>query len=270
MIKTGNWTIPDLIKYLVSVRSTLQPSEMKKLQVTPAFSHEQTAEQNSNEDGTLSQVPKFKASELYEPLDAFRDLGLPIIDWRGKNGKRKWKPNTEEGTPDTVYPPHVLTPSIPAKFLFDLGLRRYPPTGVILSIAAKSGPVGAAALRYFLKNYKKYEDYTVDAYANVTFVPALQRGEKKLATPLEVFSNPDWQSLGFHILDPALGQDAVNKLKIKEHPPTNQLVRLLETSPPATEAQAREWFGILSRRISGMCHVQSDGRVLISPRLPRF
>jgi hypothetical protein len=148
---------------------------------------------------------------------------------------------------------------LPAKFLFNLGLRRHPPTEVILGIAAKSEPQRTVALNYFLDNFvQKYSDYTPDAHANIAFVPAIHRGEQKLAKPLEVFSNPDWQSLGFPVLDRTLRPDAANKLKIKEHPPTNQLVRLLEASPPTTEAQAREWFGILSRGISGLCRARPD------------
>lgn len=99
MIKTGDWTIPDLIKYLVSVQSTLQPIEIERLRLTPAFPEEATIEQPKNEDGTLKKVPKFRASDLYEPLDVFKSLGLPIIDWRGKDGKSKWRSNSEEGTP---------------------------------------------------------------------------------------------------------------------------------------------------------------------------
>ncbi|KAF9644423.1 hypothetical protein BDM02DRAFT_3272450 [Thelephora ganbajun] len=234
MIKTGDWTIPDLIKYLVSVQSTLQPLEIERLRLTPAFPEEATARQNKDEDGTPKKVPKFKASDLYEPSDVFRSLGLPVIDWQGKDDKHKWKSNSEE-----------------AKFLFNLGLRRHPPTEVILSIAAKDEPQRGVALNYFLDHYmQKYTDYTADAHANIAFVPAIHKGDKKLAKPLEVFSNPDWQLLGFPVLDPTLRQDAVNKLKIKEHPPTNHLVRFLEASPPTTEAQAREWFGVLSRRVS--------------------
>ena len=138
-------------------------------------------------------------------------------------------------------------------------MRQFPPTEVILGIATKGEPQRTIALNYFLDNYiQKYTNYTVDAHPNTAFVPAIHRGERKLAKPPEVFSNPDWESLGFPVLDPTLRQDAVSKLKIKEHPPTNQLVRLLEASPPATEAQAREWFEVLSRRISGLPNTQSD------------
>ena len=272
MIKTGDWTIPDLIKYLVSVQTTLQQFEIDRLRLTPAFPEEATAEQNRNPDSVPMKVPKFKASDLYEPLDAFRSLGLPIIDWGGKDGKHKWRSGSEEGThTDIAYISCVLTLSFSAKFLFSLGLRRHPPSEIILGIAAGDEPQRAPALDYFLDNHmQKYADYTADAHAGIAFVPAIHKGEKKLAKPLEVFSNPDWQSFGFPILDPTLRQDAANKLKIQEHPPTNQLVRLLETSPPPTKDQACEWFGILSRRISGPWNVRSDEHGLISVRLSRF
>jgi hypothetical protein len=102
MIKTGDWTIPDLVKYLVSVQSTLQPVEVERLRLTSAFPAEATAGQDRNEDGTPKKVPKFRASDLYEPLDVFRSLELPIIDWQTKEGRHKWRSNSEEGTPETV------------------------------------------------------------------------------------------------------------------------------------------------------------------------
>ena len=180
-------------------------------------------------------------------------------------------PAVKKVQPDLIEVYCVLISPSTAKFLFNLGLRRYPPTEIILEIAAKDQQQGTVALNYFLDNYmQKYSDYTPDAHANIAFVPAVHKGEKKLAKPLEVFSNPDWQSLGFPILDPTLRQDATNKLKIKEHPPTNQLVRLLEASPPSTQAQAREWFGTLSRRISGPCNTHPDELLLTFVRLSRL
>ena len=114
------------------------------------------------------------------------------------------------------------------------------------------------ALGYFLNNYGQnhtdYKDYIAYARENIAFVPAIQKGEKKLVKPVEAFSVPDWGALGFPILDPTLGKDAVDKLGIKEHPPTSQLVALLEKSPPTTESQACEWFGILSCCIPGLCN----------------
>lgn len=270
MVETGEWTIQELLKYLLTVRSTLQPTEIEILQLTPAFFEESAVEKNRSEDGTLKEVQRLKASDLYEPLNVLRSLGLPVIDWRGTDGELKWKHNSEEGTLYMVWPSCTLTLS-PAKFLFKLGLRRYPTIDVVLGIAAGGGPQGTAALDYFLDNYSRwYTDYTANQHGSIAFVPAIHRGEKKLVKPLEVFSNLDWQSLGFPILDPTLTrrQDAMNRLKIEEHPPTKDLVHLLETSPPTTKDQACEWFGVLSRRILGLYDIVGQVYMLIFTRLP--
>ena len=90
------------MKYLVSVQSRLQTIEIERLRLAPAFPEEGSAEQFRNEkseDGTPKNVPKFRASELYEPLEVFRSVGLPIIDWRGKDCGNKWRSNSEEGKP---------------------------------------------------------------------------------------------------------------------------------------------------------------------------
>ena len=142
-----------------------------------------------------------------------------------------------------------------AKFLFDLGLKQYPPIEVILGIAANRGPQGAVALNYFFNNYgEKYMDYTPTAHADIAFVPAIYRGQKTLEKPLGVFSNPCWKLFDFPVLDPDLRQGAASILQIKEHPPTEQLVHYLEVSPPITNSQACEWFELLSRHIPGLCN----------------
>ena len=134
-------------------------------------------------------------------------------------------------------------------------MKRYPPTEVILGIAANREPQGAVALDYFFNNYgEKYADYTVTTHADIAFVPAIHRGQKTLEKPLGVFSNPDWKLLGFPVLNPNLRRDAVSILQIKEHPPTEQLVHCLEESPPTTEHKACEWFKLLSRHIPGLCN----------------
>ena len=92
MIKTGDWTIIDLVKYLVSVQSTLTQLEIERLQHTAAFTRED--EQPIPTKNGVMKVPRYKASDLYEPLDVFRDLKLPVIDWGIEN---KWRQSSEEG-----------------------------------------------------------------------------------------------------------------------------------------------------------------------------
>lgn len=85
MVKTGDWAAADLIKYLVNVKSTLSAGELEKLQVTDAFLKEGDVGENKT---------RYRAVDLYEPQDLFRQLGLPIINW-GSN--TKWKSSSAEG-----------------------------------------------------------------------------------------------------------------------------------------------------------------------------
>jgi hypothetical protein len=88
MIKTNEWTINDLTRYLVSVKSSLKEEEIRRLRLTAAFPKEL-----SGEDGD-PKPRRLKADQLYEPLPVFRHLGLPIIDW---GTQTKWRSNSEEG-----------------------------------------------------------------------------------------------------------------------------------------------------------------------------
>ncbi len=92
MIKTGDWTIAELIKYLVAVQSTLTPVELERLKMTSAIPRELREGEKLPENG---KPPRQRASELYEPLDVFRALKLPVIDW---GAHPKWRSNSEEGT----------------------------------------------------------------------------------------------------------------------------------------------------------------------------
>ena len=258
MTKTDDWTTRDLIKYLVSIQSK-QSIDFERFQSVPIFPKEATGEQETNEDGTAKMPPRFKVADLHQPLGVFRKLDLPIIDWEGNDGKHKWRSNSREGIPDTVWPLHMLIPSSPAKFLFSLGLVEYPTEGVLMNIAAKGGLQGEIALNYLLDNSKWWysdTDYGFGHYDSsgwsIAFVPAVQEGKRKLAIPWEVYSNLEWQSLGFATLDPSLRWDAASKLEIAKHPSAGQICSHLNVSRPATEAQAQKWFKILSSQLSGV------------------
>lgn len=91
MIKTNEWTITDLIKYLVSVQSTLSPEEWERLRMTSAFSKESSAEDKAQDS---QRITRYQASQLYEPLEVFRQLKLPIIDW---GTQHKWRSSSDDG-----------------------------------------------------------------------------------------------------------------------------------------------------------------------------
>ncbi|EMD37151.1 hypothetical protein CERSUDRAFT_115067 [Gelatoporia subvermispora B] len=227
MIKTGDWTIVELIKYLVSVRTMLTSEEFQRLRLTAVFPKESDAETS---DGKKAQ--RFRASDLYEPVDAFRQLGLPLIAW---GTTTKWRNASDE-----------------AKFLFDLGLRRAPPLSVILKLAAGSDPnIRSLALKYFLDNSaKQYLDYDPNTFTDLAFIPARNNGVATLAKPGEVFTSPMWEPLGFQVVDSTLSAIDLDKLGLRKDPPTHLLIALLRGTPPQTEAVARQWFTTLASRVT--------------------
>jgi len=93
MVKTGDWTPFDLVKYLVSIQATLSPPEFERLQHTAAFPKEGAGKEQSV-TGAVRKVQRYKAMDLYEPIDVFRELGLPVIDWGVDKG---WRPSSDEG-----------------------------------------------------------------------------------------------------------------------------------------------------------------------------
>lgn len=227
MIKTGDWTIAELIKYLVAVQSTLSPLETDRLRMTAAFLKED--ESGNSKD---NKATRYKASDLYEPLDILRKLGLPIIAW---GEQPRWRPNSEE-----------------AKFLYGLGLRRFPPLPVVIELCtSQDQDIRSTALQYLLSNLAtRYTDYDPGTFQNTAYVPTIKNGGRCLAKPFEVYTSSSWAQLGFLVVDPTLPSDAVAKLKIPEHPPTTALVNLLERSPPNTIPAAREWFSVLASRVT--------------------
>ena len=93
MVETGDWTTYDLVNYLVSIQPTLISQEFERLRQTSAFLKE-TAREEQFAAGASREVQRYKAGDLYEPIDLFRDLGLPIIDWGADN---QWDPKSNNG-----------------------------------------------------------------------------------------------------------------------------------------------------------------------------
>lgn len=88
MVNSDDWGVHDLVGYLVRVRATLKPTDIKELQETPAFPQEVL-----RKGGDRVTVGRRKLTELYEPTDALRELDLPLLDWGG----HKWTAASKEG-----------------------------------------------------------------------------------------------------------------------------------------------------------------------------
>ena len=88
MVETGNWSISDLIGYLIQVQNTLTPDEFSRLESFKAFTVE----------GDVGETPRYCAIDLYPPLDNFRRLQLPVIDWGEEQG---WRNESDHGKQST-------------------------------------------------------------------------------------------------------------------------------------------------------------------------
>ncbi|KAL4253718.1 hypothetical protein ABKN59_003690 [Abortiporus biennis] len=229
MIKTGDWSTSDLIKYLVAVQSTLSAQELERLRLTAAFPREA---QESDGTGEKNKIARCKASDLYEPLDTFREMELPVLSWGTKS---KWRSSSEE-----------------AKFLYRLGLRRYPPLDVVLRLASSTqSDIRGSALKYFLDNFSRhYSDYDAGKFTELAFIPAIKNGKKYLNKPDEVVASPQWSTLGFAITDPTLKADDIRKLGIRDRPSTSSLINYLKTTPPTNVDLGNRCFSLLATRVS--------------------
>ncbi|KAH9061937.1 hypothetical protein EDB87DRAFT_1674160 [Lactarius vividus] len=224
MIKTGEWTILKFVKYLVSIRSDLTLQGLEYLRNMTAFPKEDTnMEASAPTTSGGAQLRRFKAMDLYQPVDIFRKLGLPTIDWGVDN---RWESSSAEGEN-----------SLPLEELLNIA-------------ASDNRTVGEKALTFFLDNLSlKYSDYDPNNFRDIAFVPAVRGTEKVLAKPFELYASPEWAMLGFLVADPLLRDDPTNRLKLNNKPTTSEIMTLLERSPPIDEATARQWFEVLSSHV---------------------
>ncbi|CAE6384073.1 unnamed protein product [Rhizoctonia solani] len=230
MIHTGDWSTADLIKYLVAVRDTLSPLEIDRLKQTAAFMCE------GQEEGE-GKPKRYFARDLYEPIDALRNLGLPILFW---SPTVKWKVG---------------------KFMVELGLKRYPPLETILTLAGAADiDKRAMALKYFMENHSaRYTSYQAETYKHLAFVPAIKPdGTSFLANPTAVYSNTECAVMGFNVVDSSLDKEAIVRLQVASNPPTRALLTTLLGSPPRDQALSRKYYEYLASRIADFTPAELD------------
>ncbi|KDE08540.1 hypothetical protein MVLG_01317 [Microbotryum lychnidis-dioicae p1A1 Lamole] len=234
----GGWSHVDVVRYLVSVSATLTANELDRLRKTAWLPQEGEAPIISAPDaeGQIgnSKTVRHMAATLYEPTEAHRRLGLPLLDWT--KSLMKWRSSSEE-----------------AKLMFSLGLLKAPAIDELLEIAANSEDASRqrAAFEYFLEQYATAgfaATYLPSKHA-LPFVPAIKDGKKIFGKPHDVYSNVDCACLGFAVLDEQYQHEAA-KLKVARDPPARDLVSAILLSPPKTLEKARQTFAYLSSCVS--------------------
>ncbi|KXS11237.1 hypothetical protein M427DRAFT_115056 [Gonapodya prolifera JEL478] len=213
------WDHTELVKYLASVQSKLNEEELRKLRTTSMFPKEGTPSDSTT---------RYRADQLYFPEDALRSIDMPLLAWN----KGRLRQNSEEG-----------------KLLSLFGLNKTVPLDKLLSDAAatKNSALRVRLLNYFLENHRAvYSNVYQPANISHKFLPI--QGSDLLASPYEVFADPQSAVMGFSVLAEDL-RPASDKFGVRLRPPVTECVRRLRTNPPRDTTEAENIFSWLSNRI---------------------
>ncbi|CAI7677809.1 unnamed protein product [Penicillium manginii] len=236
------WNHVDLIRYLTSVREDIPANDIQRLKNTSICTAEST------KDAQAASGTRYKISELYEPKDSLRALGLPVIEWPG------------------IY----TSTSNEGKFLSMMGLKTFPSGSELVRLMISSDQEKdtgrkSKALSYFLNEYHTngYDAFDIRAIT-VPFLPV--EGSDGLSTPKKCFTDEGASLFGFHILQKRLHPHAL-KLGVKPHPPMSECLQILIRKPPTSQKEARVIFKYLAGRVSDL-NSQDIERVGSSPIIP--
>lgn len=223
---SAGWSHVDLIKYLVSIWSDIPDEDIAKLRETAICPSE-----DPNDRGKPSKQ-QYRVSELFEPSDALRALGLPIIQWPGQFNAHN---------PD-------------GKVLQLLGLRPYPTVPELVEILRKASVSSNAQMyetgvKYFIENHyhHNYASFNIGT-TQIPFLPVAGGKEVRYVKPADCFVDPKASVFGYDILRQDLKAHA-SKFGVREQPPMVDCAHRLISNPPQSNASAREVFGYMGSRI---------------------
>ncbi|KAF9976136.1 hypothetical protein BGZ73_009111 [Actinomortierella ambigua] len=252
LVNAGSWDHMQLVKYLASVRDTLSAEEIRRLRATPIFPRQNkelspspsstavaaaaapTSAQSPPTTATPPPVPtkRYPANQLYAPTDVLTELGLPVIEWKGR-----WRATSDEGI-----------------ILLKLGLMDHPTLDTLVKLISESTDKAfrKKALGYMLENFKTY--YAPNYHAALITTPFLPTTNPDvLETPARCYSDPACSVMGFPVLQEDLRQHA-SMLGVLEGPKAALLLERLAKKPPGTKAEARREFEYLSKVQWGFSH----------------
>ena len=242
-----SWNHVDLIKYFTKIRADIPRNDIDRLKSTPICPAESA-------DRTKATSQLYLVSELFEPNDTLRSLGLRLLYWPGV-----FRPSNEEG-----------------KFLNFLGLRNSPQVPELVSIMGKAietgdVPMRDRALRYFLDHHHLNGYSNFDLGSSVTaFLPIEGADQKKAVVPAQCFTNEGATILGYEILRKDL-QTHANRLGVRINPPLDDCLNRLIRDPPDPGRRARDVFGYFATRLNELDARSIDrlSKALIVPVPPK-
>ncbi|KAL2129946.1 hypothetical protein VTI74DRAFT_7070 [Chaetomium olivicolor] len=228
----AKWSHMELIKYLTSVKDDIPAADMKKLRESPLCPAEAGPRGMEPTKGTARL---YKVSELYEPKDSLRALGLPILQWPGPPGSFR---NT----------------SPEARFLYGLGLRPYPSVPDLVDMMASSDEdCRKNAMSYFVANHHLNGYTAFDLSTTNKCILPIEGREKHLVQPSACYTNERASVLGYNILRKDLHQHAM-KFGVARDPPITGCVERLIAKPPQDRSMAITLFEYFTSRLGDLGH----------------
>lgn len=224
----GKWSHVDLVKYLLSVKDDIPAEDIQRLKETPLC----PAEAQSADQADKGRL--YKLSELFEPEDAIRRLGLPVLQWPGQ-----YRATTPEG-----------------RFLRSLGLRPFPSVPDLVNILSKATPnsdLQKSAFSYWIVNayqhgYVKYNTAQIST-AFLPVNPFAGEGSNLVAKPAQCYANPKAGILRFRTLREDL-QPHHSIFGVAENPTIELCAEKLLKAPPTTAAAAQSLYGYFAGRLN--------------------
>ncbi|KAK3709574.1 hypothetical protein LTR37_010795 [Vermiconidia calcicola] len=224
----GKWSHVDLIKYLVSVKDDIPAEDVKRLRNTPIC----TAETQSGDQANKGKL--YRASELYEPNDTIKRLGLPVLQWPGQ-----FRAVSPEG-----------------RFLKVLGLQPFPSVPDLVNILSKAptnSELQQSAINYWVisnyqNGYNKFPIGNIDK-AFLPVQPFAGEGNNRVAKPSQCYANPKAAVLKFRILREDL-QPHHAIFGVAFDPPIESCAEKLIKAPPTDVASARVLYGYFAGRLN--------------------
>ncbi|KAH9217592.1 hypothetical protein DL95DRAFT_521996 [Leptodontidium sp. 2 PMI_412] len=244
--KVVNYRHMEVIKYLASVKEDIPKEDLQRLknsQICPAEAGPKGLEP------TQGTARLYRVSELFEPKDSLRDLGLPVIQWPGPPGS--YRPASVEG-----------------RFLALLGLRTHPSAPELIDMMASADDnLRAKSMYYFISNHHINGYAAFDLHqSSKAFLPL--QGSNRLVSPSQCFTNERCLVLGFSILRKDLIIHA-NKFGVAMDPPISECIQKLVAKPPRTKQEAAALFGYFASRLGEISQqgvaVIADSRIVPVP-----
>jgi Tfp pilus assembly protein FimT len=223
----STWSFFDLVQYLASVRDDIPMKDIERLRATAICPLEGDDKQKGR-PGSLRKV-----SDVFEPKEVLRKMGLPILQWNG----------------------FYRFASPEAKFLTFLGIKQHPSVMELVKVmvqaaAQKDRSKYDLAINYFREHYHTngYAKFDLSQIKTIPFLPTAARGFPSLVSPGECFANERVAIMGYSVLSPELKPHAM-QFGVLENPSISECVQRLRNDPPKSHRRAMEVFGYFAGRL---------------------